>query len=136
MVSPLTAQGRWGLSAEDHRPYEPAEREAMLEATRRSRPGNNEGDTPMMYGGDGWMWNDGWGWGGWILMTLVMVVFWSLVITAIVLAIRYLTGGSHPNQASPSSARAAEDVLAERFARGEIDDDEYRQRMTTLREHR
>jgi putative membrane protein len=27
-------------------------------------------------------------------------------------------------------------VLAERFARGEIDDDEYRQRMTTLREHR
>ena len=48
----------------------------------------------------------------------------------------FLTGGSHPNQASPSSARAAEGVLAERFARGEIDDDEYRQRMTTLREHR
>ena len=51
----------------------------------------------MMYGGDGWMW------GGWILMSLVMVVFWALVITAIVLAIRYLTGGSHPTQASPSS---------------------------------
>ena len=95
-----------------------------------------EGDgLPMMYGGDGWMWG-GWGWGGWILMSLVMVVFWALVITAIVLAIRYLTGGSDPNQVSPSSARAAEDVLAERFARGEIDDDEYRQRMTTLREHR
>ena len=56
----------------------------------------------MMYGGDGWMWG-GWGWGGWILMTLAMVVFWALVITAIVLAIRYLTGGSHPNQASPRS---------------------------------
>jgi putative membrane protein len=68
-------------------------------------------------------------------MTLAMVVFWALVITAVVLCIRYLTGGSHPNQASPSSARAAEDVLAERFARGEIDD-EYRQRMTTLRDHR
>ena len=86
----------------------------------------------MMYGGDGWMWG-GWGWGGWMLMTLAMVLFWALVITAVV---RYLTGSSHPNQASPSSARAAEDVLAERFARGEIDDDEYRQRMTTLREHR
>jgi uncharacterized membrane protein len=35
----------------------------------------------MMYGGDDWMW------GGWILMTLAMVVFWALVITAIVLAI-------------------------------------------------
>ena len=47
-----------------------------------------EGDgLPMMYGGDGWMWG-GWGWGGWILMTLAMVVFWALVITAIVLAIR------------------------------------------------
>ena len=89
----------------------------------------------MMYGGDGWMWG-GWGWGGWILMTLAMVVFWALVITAIVLAIRYLTGGSRANQASPSSGRGAEDVLAERFARGEIDDDEYRQRMTRLREHR
>ncbi len=95
-----------------------------------------EGDgLPMMYGGDGWM-SGGWGWGSWILMTLAMVVVWALVITATVLAIRYLTGGSHPSQASPSSARAAEDVLAERFARGEIDDDEYRQRMTTLREHR
>ena len=83
----------------------------------------------MMYGGDGWMW------GGWILMSLVMVVFWALVITAIVLAIRYLWG-QPPDPGQSSSARAAEDVLAERFARGEIDDDEYRQRMTTLREHR
>ena len=35
--------GPLGLSAEDHRPYEPAGREPMLEATRRSRPGNDEG---------------------------------------------------------------------------------------------
>ncbi len=92
----------------------------------------------MMYGEDGWMWNGGgWGWGGWILMTLVMVLFWAAVITAIVLAIRYLSGGaSHRNQASAGSARGAEDVLAERFARGEIDDDEFRRRLTALREHR
>jgi hypothetical protein len=25
--------------------------------------------------GDGWMWNGGWGWGGWILMALAMVAF-------------------------------------------------------------
>ena len=29
-----------------------------------------------------------------------------------------------------------EDVLAGRFARGEVDEDEYRQRITLLREHR
>ena len=85
----------------------------------------------MMYG---W---DGWGWGGWVLMTMVMVLFWAAVITAIVLAVRYLGGGgSHRNQASAGSARAAEDMLAERYARGEIDDDEFRKRLTLLREHR
>lgn len=94
----------------------------------------------MMYGGNGWMWqNGGWGWGGWILMALVMVLLWAAVITAIVLAIRYLAGGdSHRNQAGAGSARTAEDVLAERYARGEIDDDEFRQRLTfltLLREH-
>jgi putative membrane protein len=91
----------------------------------------------MMYGGDGWMWNGGWGWGGWILMIFVMVLFWAVVITAIVLAIRYLTGGGgQRNAANFGSARAAEDVSAERFARGEIDEDDYRRRVTTLREHR
>ena len=82
----------------------------------------------------------GWGWGGWILMTLVMVAFWGLVITAVVLAIRYLaSGGSHHNRAGSGSVPAdsrAEDVLDERYARGEIDDDEYRRRLTLIREHR
>jgi putative membrane protein len=83
----------------------------------------------MMYG-------YGWGWGGWIAMTLVMVVFWAILITAVVLAVRYLAGaGGHRNPPAPGSARA-EDVLAERFARGEIDDDEFRRRLTLLREHR
>jgi putative membrane protein len=93
----------------------------------------------MMYGGDGWMWNGGWGWGGWILMTLVMVAFWGLVITAVVLAVRYLAGGgAHHNRVGggsvPGGSRA-EDVLADRYARGEIDDDEYRRRLTLIREH-
>jgi putative membrane protein len=84
----------------------------------------------MMYG---W---DGWGWGGWILMTLVMVVFWALVITAIVLGVRYVAGGTNQRSRPTSDTNRAEDVLAERFARGEIDEDEFRRRMTTLREHR
>ncbi|RDH78284.1 SHOCT domain-containing protein [Mycolicibacterium moriokaense] len=88
-----------------------------------------------MYGGDGWMWG-GWGWVGWTLMALAMVLFWALVIAGIVLAVRYVTAGGSPRpHANSGSPRAAEHVLAERFARGEIDDDEYRKRMTTLREH-
>ena len=81
--------------------------------------------------------NWGWGWGGWLLMTIVMIMFWAAVITAVVLTVRYLAGSRHPGANPGISAPArAEDLLAERFARGEIDDDEYRQRLTLLREHR
>jgi len=89
----------------------------------------------MMY--DGWMWGNGWGWPGWILMTGFMVVFWAAVIIGIVLAVRYLAGPRHPSPGPPTHGPSRpEAILAERFARGEIDEDEYRRRMTALREHR
>jgi putative membrane protein len=89
----------------------------------------------MMY--DGWMWGNGWGWVGWTLMAIVMVLFWGGVITAIVLAIR-CAGGSINSAAHPPSYGPSrpEDVLAERFARGEIDLDEYRRHVKVLQEHR
>lgn len=93
----------------------------------------------MMYGDD-WMWTGSSGWTGWILMTLVMVVFWAGLITAVVLAVRYVaSGGSRGHSSGGGSAGAgnrAEDVLAERYAHGEIDDDEFQRRLTLLREHR
>ncbi|MEV6165671.1 SHOCT domain-containing protein [Streptomyces sp. NPDC052052] len=88
--------------------------------------------------------NGGWGWGGWFFMTMFMVLFWALVIAGIVALVRYLSTSHHdrrPGQ-SPSSGEPrwgssrAEDLLAERFARGEIDEDEYRRRLALLREHR
>jgi putative membrane protein len=84
-----------------------------------------------------WYDGDGWGWAGWIAMSVGMVAFWALVITAVVLAIRYLTStrGSAAGSPGPGQTRA-EDVLAERFARGEIDEDDYRQRLSALRERR
>ena len=83
----------------------------------------------MMYG---W----GWGWGGWILMTLAMIVFWGVVITAIVVGVRSVSGGTSQRNHPSSDASRAESLLAERFARGEIDEEEFRRRMTALREHR
>ncbi|BBX84253.1 hypothetical protein MAUB_63570 (plasmid) [Mycolicibacterium aubagnense] len=86
------------------------------------------------------MWNGGygggWGWGGWILTAVVAVLFFAVLITAIVAAVRYLSGTHHGAAGAAPGARTAEDMLAERLARGEIDDTEYRQRMTALREHR
>lgn len=89
-------------------------------------------------GGNGWMWNGGYGGGwSWVITALVLTLFFAVVITAIVVAVRYLAaGGRHPDQESAARSAQAEDVMAQRFARGEIDDTEYRQRMTVLREHR
>lgn len=87
--------------------------------------------------GNGWMWNSGYGGGwGWIVTAVVFTVVFAVVITAIVLAVRYLAGGHHHSGTTAPQARSAEDVLAERLARGDIDDAEYRQRIATLREHR
>ncbi len=90
------------------------------------------------WNGNGWMWNGGYdggsGWVGWIITAGVLVIVFAALITAAVFMIRYLTG--RRGLAGSERPRGADDVLAERFARGEIDADEYRQRVTLLHEHR
>jgi putative membrane protein len=73
-------------------------------------------------------WDHGWGWGDWLGMSLMMLVFWGVVIGLIVATVR--------NRSTPDAAvspRRAEDVLAERFALGEIDEAEYQDRLRVLR---
>ena len=73
------------------------------------------------------------GW-GWLLMTLGMLGFWALVA---VLALALLRRPGPPNQQPQPGQQprpGAEDILAERLARGEIDSDEYRQRLQILQE--
>ena len=75
------------------------------------------------------MWaNDGWA--GWFAMAIMMVVFWGGVIAVIVLLFR----GRGADQGAPSSPRgpSATEILDERFARGEIDREEYEHRRATL----
>lgn len=67
------------------------------------------------------------GW-GWALMTIGTIAFWALLITGIVLLVRYI---GRSGQAA--ATRTPEQLLAERFARGEIDEGEYRDRLATLR---
>ena len=69
-----------------------------------------------------------WGYG---LMAFSSLLFWALVVAGIVLLVRYL--GRTTGQPLGGDRRQAERILAERFARGEIDEDEYRQRLETLR---
>ncbi|WP_240619379.1 SHOCT domain-containing protein [Blastococcus sp. TF02-8] len=71
---------------------------------------------------------------GWTyaLMTLSMILFWGLIIYGVVWLLRYSGRDDAPEARKPTP----EDLLAERFARGEIDEPEYRQRLETLRHHR
>lgn len=82
----------------------------------------------------GW-YNDGVGWGGWIAMTLMMVTFWGLVIFGVVAIFRGVSGGtSQPGQTYPTPHHDPMRTLDERFARGEIDADEYHARQAVLRD--
>jgi putative membrane protein len=67
-----------------------------------------------------------WSWGGWLLMTATVVAFWAFVAWVVVVMIR----ASRPPAAH---APDPERILAERFAVGEIDDDEYCRRLDALR---
>lgn len=75
------------------------------------------------------MWGYGTGWGGWLLMTLVMVAFWALVVFGIVALFR---GPVAHGPRSADRGGDAQRILDERFARGEIDADEYRSRQSLL----
>jgi putative membrane protein len=69
------------------------------------------------------MWGGGHGmWGG-----LMMVFFWALIIGLILLAVRGFS-----NRSDPGSGHSAVDILRERYAHGEIDEDEFERRLAKL----
>lgn len=74
------------------------------------------------------MWWDGGGW-GWLMMSVSMMVFWGLVIAGVAIIVRGPRSGASGRTRSADS----EQILRERFARGEIDTEEYEQRRDTLR---
>lgn len=81
-------------------------------------------------------WNGNMGGWGYFLMVISFVLFWGAVIAAVVLLARALGPGNRgrDTEATPGSGPGhAEDLLAERFARGEIDETEYTSRLNVLR---
>jgi putative membrane protein len=65
---------------------------------------------------------------------LAMILFWGGLIVAIVLAVRYLGMPGGGEGRGRDDRRDPLDILRERFARGEIDDEEYRRRRQGLEE--
>jgi putative membrane protein len=80
-----------------------------------------------MTAGGGFWWGGGPGWG--LIGFLLMIAFWTLVVVIIVGLLRSGRGpAGPPGGSSPGSLR----ILEERYARGEIDREEFLERRAVL----
>lgn len=73
------------------------------------------------------------GWGGWFMGPIMMLLVFGLLILGVVLVLRALGIGDSARGNGNSQDRALE-ILKERFARGEIDEEEYQNRKKHLRD--
>ncbi|MFP3940948.1 MAG: SHOCT domain-containing protein [Thermoanaerobaculia bacterium] len=76
-------------------------------------------------------WTDGWWhmagmWIGWLLVLVVIAVVVWLVVRA--------ASTGNRNLPRPGESPSPEQILKERYARGEIDREEYQRRLADLRE--
>ena len=87
------------------------------------------------YGPEHMMWGGGGGY-GMIFGPLFMILAIAAVIVTVVLLVRWLGGPSYgaasPHHAPPG--RTPLDILKERFARGEIEKEEFEERRRLLRD--
>ena len=70
----------------------------------------------------------GWGMGGWMMASygfVVLLILIGIVVALVALSRRIGRGGA-------AVTPTATELLAQRYARGEIDDDEYFQRLSVL----
>ena len=83
-----------------------------------------------MYG-----WYGDWGVAGWVVMGLMMLLLWGGLAALIVFLVRSTRsgwggGGYYPPEAQQEDPAR---ILGQRFARGEIDETEYKARLEALR---
>ena len=77
------------------------------------------------------MWGPGDGWGGWLVMSLMMVGAWAVLILLVVWIVRQPAPGTSEGGRTPRGSTAL-GILEERFARGEIDRQEFDDRRAAL----
>jgi putative membrane protein len=91
-------------------------------ATVGAQPSGSYTHDPHMWGG--------WGWGGMILGPIMMILFIAAAVAVVVLVLRAF--GVGPSRPAGGEGRTALNILNERFARGEIDKDDYEERKRAL----
>jgi putative membrane protein len=78
------------------------------------------------------MWDrmNDYGWGWTLFGGLHSLLFWLVIILAIIVLVKWLSGGTFDKRSAPG--RSALDILKERYARGEISREDYERMKTDL----
>jgi len=93
----------------------------MLSAAWAQQQGPYHG--PHMWNGGPWM----------FFGPLMMIIFFAAIVVVVVLVVRWLGGAGHGTAHHPPP-KTPLDILKERFARGEIDKEEFEERRRVLGE--
>jgi putative membrane protein len=83
----------------------------------------NNGNGRHMYEHDG---------AGWLMVVLMLVIAVAVVIAVVALLRGSVTTGKAPRTATGGEVPDARGILRERFARGDIDEEDFRARMRAL----
>lgn len=105
---------------------------SLLVPALHSVPAWSQGWGPQGQQYYGHMWNGGGH--GWFFGPLMMIAFIAVAVVVVVLLVRWLGGVSHGSVAHKHVDKTPLDILKERFARGEIDKEEFEERRKILRD--
>jgi len=74
-----------------------------------------------------------WGYGG-LFMGIINIIFWVAVIIGVVYLIKFISSSSKQSPHETKKGDSALDILRERYAKGEINREEFEEKKKALKE--